>query len=102
MSLACGWLPHLWGKFIVTGIEKGVISFINEYGTVCSIGDYWFYFGGMTAEEMTPDEYIEAIPMEDIVNDVYSTLEDFRNNVDFRDEYNYYEAYLKICLGISG
>ena len=39
-------------------------SFITDpnmgYGTVCKIGDYWFYFGGITAEEMEPDEYVKV------------------------------------------
>ncbi len=89
-------------KMIKQGIECGAITFIDQGGTVCSIGDYWFYFGGLTAEEMNPAEYLEAIPMEDIIGDVYTTLEDFRNHADFLDEYKYYEAYLKENFSISG
>lgn len=29
-------------------------------GTVCRIGDWWFYFGGETAEEMNPDEFLRC------------------------------------------
>ena len=31
-------------------------------GTVCRIGDWWFYFGGETAEEMNPDKFLKCVP----------------------------------------
>ena len=60
------------------GTHTGVVQFVTDpnmgYGTVCKIGDYWFYFGGgITAEELEPDEYVKH----------FST-----------DEYRYYFAVL--------
>lgn len=65
-------------------------------GTVCTIGDYWFYFGGLLAEELTPDEYRENVPMEEIIDEIYRVLDDFRGRSEFEDEYNY---YLSVLLG---
>ena len=40
-------------------IRNGKIRLVTdpnmERGTVCQIGDFWFYFGGETAEEMGPE-----------------------------------------------
>ena len=49
------------------GTHTGVVQFVTDpnmgYGTVCKIGDYWFYFGGgITAEELEPDEYVKHFP----------------------------------------
>lgn len=86
-------------EMVCDGIRSGNVLFVvdphMESGTVCKIGDYWFYFGGETAEEMQPAEYLRAVPMDDIVDEVYDTLEGFRmNREEFKDEYAYYEAYL--------
>ena len=68
-------------------------------GIVCQIGEYWFYFGGESASEYTnPDEYVYDMSHDEIVNDIFETLEDFRLDRiagEFVDEYNYYEAYLR-------
>lgn len=91
------------------GIAKGVVRFITdpnlESGTVCAIGDNWFYFGGETAENKSPEEYLKHVPIEDIIRDIMNTLEDFRlwerveDAFDFGDEYNYYAAVLEEALG---
>ena len=87
-------------KNIIEGLNNGVINLIAdpnmEEGTVCKIGEFWFYFGGETAEEMNPDEFKKNIPQEDIVNEIHDTLESFRKDEDeiFKDEYNYYDAIL--------
>lgn len=89
-------------SIIRNAIQANVIQFVvdpnMESGTVCQIGDNWFYFGGMTAEDMTPQEYLEAIPMDDIISEVFDALEGFRQEseaVENDYEYAYYEAYLK-------
>ena len=83
-------------KLIQGGIQAGYIHFVidpyMESGTVCQIGDNWFYFGGLTAEEMNPQEYIENVPIEDIANEVFDVLEEFKTVLP--DEYLYYELYL--------
>lgn len=79
-------------------IDKKIIHFeVNPHmkgETVCFIGDYWFYFGGQEAEEMTPEEYMKNVPMDDIVNEVYTTLESFREDTFSKDEYEYYESVI--------
>ena len=87
-------------ELIRKGIESKVIRFksdpdgIDGRGTVCAIGEYWFYFGGLTAEELTPDEYQENVPMEEIIDEIFDVLEDFRNTDGFEDEYEYYQRLL--------
>ena len=45
---------------IKAGLHEGAVRLITdpnmESGTVCQIGELWFYFGGETAEDMTPQE----------------------------------------------
>lgn len=83
---------------IRNGMRKHIISFTvdpnMEHGTVCKIGDLWFYFGGFTAEELDPDEYLANVPEEDIVREIFDTLKDFYKQDELRDEYDYYAALL--------
>lgn len=85
-------------KKIEDGIREGLVTFEvdpnMECGTVCRIGDWWFYFGGLSAEEMNPSEYIACTPQEDIVREIFDTLDDFRNDEELRDEYDYYDHVL--------
>lgn len=86
------------------GISQGIIRFVTEpgnveagieTGTVCAIGEYWFYFGGQTAEDETPGEFIKNVDIEDVINDIFTVLEEFRTHGDvFGDEYDYYDAIL--------
>lgn len=87
-------------KQIREGIDNGVVRFIvdpnMQSGTVCTIGDSWFYFGGETAEAETPKDYLEHVPVEDIVGEIMDVLNDFYAHSDtFGDEYRYYEAILR-------
>lgn len=81
---------------VAQAYKDGIISLDvdpnMEFGTVASIGDYWFYFGGFTADEMNPDEFKRNVPEEDIIAEIFETLEDFRFNNP--DEYSYYAAIL--------
>lgn len=83
---------------IKSGLRKGVVRLITdpnmESGTVCQIGELWFYFGGETAEDMTPEEYMKCVPIDDITNEIFDTLDSFKKNC-FEDEYEYYEEALK-------
>lgn len=63
-----------------------------ESGTVAAIGDYWFYFGGITADEMSPEEYRKNVPEDDIIREIWDVLNDFRT--ENPDEYAYYESFL--------
>jgi len=64
----------------------------------CVIGGCWFYFGGSEAEGKTPEEFLRDTPIEDVVREIYDTLNDFRRNPDFSDEYKYYVAFLQEAL----
>lgn len=85
-------------EMIRLGLERGLVKLIvdpnMESGTVCQIGDNWFYFGGATAEEMGPYEYKKSIPVEDIVNEIFEVLVSFHMDEGFYDEYRYYDAFL--------
>ena len=76
------------------GINRGLITFgvdpNLDSGTICKIGDNWFYFGGETAAEMNPEEYLKAVPQEDIINEIFDVLDDFKDKDEFVDEYMYY------------
>ena len=50
-------------KFLIkNAIQNKIVKFIQdpnmESGTVCQIGDWWFYFGGFTAENLEPNKCI--------------------------------------------
>lgn len=86
-------------ELVAFGYRNGVITLDidpnMESGTIARCGDNWFYFGGLTAEEMNPDEYKANVPEEDIVAEIFAILdEDFHHDEAFRDEYDYYAAVL--------
>lgn len=84
-------------EMIRTQYEKGIVSLIvdpnMESGTVCKIGENWFYFGGLTAEEMSPEEYASNVPQSDIIDEIFDALHAFKDD-GFGDEYSYYESVL--------
>lgn len=98
-------LTHISDSMIRCGIAKGIVSFITDpnlgSGTVCKIGDNWFYFGGFTAEEMSPEEFVNAVPEDDIVSEIVSTLNDFMEHEELMDEQKYYNAILREGLGMT-
>lgn len=83
---------------IKAGLRDGVVRLVTdpnmESGTVCQIGEFWFYFGGETAEDMTPEEYMKCIPIDDIANEIFDALDSFKKD-DFEDEYAYYAEVLR-------
>ena len=95
-------------EMIRNGFERGVVEIINEDeklgGAVCHIGipgmvdwDGWFYFGGQEAEDCTAAEYLTCVPMDDIIDEIFDTLEDMRNHPDVFDlEYALYEDVLRV------
>lgn len=89
---------------IAHGIDEEVIRFVTDpnmgRGTVCQIGDCWFYFGGSMAEELSPEEYLGAVAKCELVQEVYETLDAFsKDGEELADEYRYYEAYLNERVG---
>lgn len=91
-------------EMIKQGIEQGVIKFIVDPNmnnrTVCRIGEGWFYFGGVTAEAMNPEEYLKEVPIEDIVNKICEVLKDNSCGI-FEYERKYYETYLVKTLNLD-
>lgn len=85
-------------EMLKKGYEQGVVRLIdspNGDGVVCGIGDNWFYFGGFRTEGVSVEEYCKDIPFEEILDEIFNVLEDFRKEGDvFEDEYLYYEAFL--------
>lgn len=80
---------------IEKGFDQGLvyIGWPNSENTVvCFIGSYWFYFGGETAENITPSKFLEITEMEDNINNILDVLKDFRDINP--DEYFYYFHYL--------
>lgn len=85
-------------KMISNGIDRGFVQFVKDpnsgHGTVCKIGENWFYFGGLTAEENDPNEFINCTLMKENIRDIFETLNEFKNQDETKDEYAYYLAYL--------
>lgn len=87
-------------EMVCKGLSSGYIKLIecpDFTETVCQINGSWFYFGGHTAEGVLPEEYKKIVPFESIVDEIYNTLEDFRETdwVEYHDEYAMYECYLR-------
>lgn len=84
-------------RMLELGYEQGIVRLeLEELScaeTICKIGDNWFYFGGELAEELSPEEYVKAVPKEDLLQEIITVLEDFKT--EFPDEYLYYYYYLK-------
>ena len=94
---------------LLAGFDNGIVKFILEpgqrYGTVCNIGDNWFYFGGQEAEVSTPGEYIASVGARFALERVYDALNSVGSIASMDkadpDEYAYYEAVLEEA-GCSG
>lgn len=87
-------------KDVADGIDAGIIQFVVDpimgNGTVCQIGDYWFYFDGFISENLSPEEYLQTVTKHELSQEVYDTLDCFRNSSEeLEDEYLYYYHFLK-------
>ena len=69
-------------EMIKSGIKAKLVVFAEDpnadHGTVCRIGDGWFYFGGTEGERYSPEEYIKNVPVEDVVDEIFDVFESFR------------------------
>lgn len=85
---------------IAQGIRNGIIELVKSPhgdGTVCSIGDHWFYFGGQTAKEYgDPEQYMKDMRFRTVVNEIFSALEGIKGKDEktIPDEWWYYRFYL--------
>lgn len=85
-------------EMLKSGIKAKLVTFAEDpnadHGTVCRIGDGWFYFGGTEAEMYSPEEYTKNVPEERVVDEIFDVLESFRKeskeDIDFREKYDYY------------
>lgn len=80
------------------GYNNGLVRIVdspNGDGAVCQIGDGWFYFGGEEAESVSAADYVDNVPIDDILSEIHIVLtEFFEIGEEFADEYAYYESYL--------
>lgn len=94
----CDLEPVITKEMIKSGIKAGLITFVPDpnadHGTVCKIGDNWFYFGGTEGEKCSPEEYTKNVPEDDIIDEIFETLESYRqagrDDYEFWGEYDYY------------
>ena len=58
------------------GLGTGKIEIIDhlKFGTVCLIGESWFYFAGMQGETENAEAIIENTPTEVLVDEIYSAI----------------------------
>lgn len=91
-------------EMVLKGFDEGVVELVSdpnmESGTVCRIGELWFYFGGEEAEEMEPTEYFARVPKDDIASEIVSSLENLQL-LTGSVEYAYYEAILQEAIGMG-
>ena len=83
-------------KMIREGYAAGVVRVIDSPhgdGVVCQIGEYWFYFWN-SPDEMTAEELTSRYSSERIVHEIWAGLERAKRELEFSDEYDYYECIL--------
>lgn len=77
-------------------INMGLIKFVVdpnlESGTVCSIGEYWFYFGGEAAEQEFPDTFLANADMDEVARDISESIDALKQISP--DEHQYYISYV--------
>ena len=61
--------------------------------TVCKIGDNWFYFGGMDAENRSPSEYLSKVGFNKAIDEVCDYLNYHHKKMD-HEEFDYYAAVI--------
>lgn len=86
-------------NMIRDGINEDLIRFIPDpesaTGTVCEIGSNWFHFGNYIAENELPEEFLYYEDKDEIVDDIWETLNGFREDESCAETYGYYESYIK-------
>lgn len=81
-------------KQIKKGIELGVVKFVPNpntgEGTVCQLGDDWFYFKGVIEE--SPEEYLKNTSEENNIRLIADVLLEYQKM--FPDEYEHFMSFL--------
>jgi hypothetical protein len=84
--------------------EKGVAYLLVKFGCLSfhmpdgGMEDSFFYFAGYEDETLTPEEYLKIHTLDELIENVYTTLEEFRTSGDefLMEEYlMYYDSVLK-------
>ena len=77
-------------QMIRKGLWQNLIRFVKdpnnkEEGCVCEIGTTWFYFGGRTAAQTPPEEYLSTVGEEAAAAEIMATLTELRT--ESKDDY---------------
>ena len=90
-------------NLITLGIRQNLVRFAADpyadTGTICRIGDDWFYFGGKTAAKTAPETYLKTVGIDKAVQQITEALIDLAH--DNPKEYRYYIHYLENHLHLS-
>ena len=87
-------------KMIDKGLDNGIIKIkeVKEMGLddnipICQIGEYWFYFA-LDGQSMV--NHLLNLTRNEVIFEIYNALMDFNeDDGELRDEYDYYEYYLR-------
>lgn len=84
---------------VAEGFQRGLIRLIDapyDHSAVCEIGDYWFYLSDDDSLALSVDEYVKIVPVEKTIDNIFMTLEEFRESEDdvYNSSYTYYESFL--------
>ncbi len=78
------------------GYAAGIVRVIDSPhgdGAACQIGEHWFYFWN-EPDEMTAKELTSRYPADVIIREIWDGLERSKRELEFADEYDYYECIL--------
>lgn len=95
-------------EMISDAIDHHLIRFINDpsvgTGTVCAIGDNWFYFGGDAVENINAAELFQFFSKEKIVDILFQIFDDMikTNDEESIDDYRYYYSFIRNNLKLLG
>lgn len=97
-------------EMIREGYEAGIVRLIDSPhggGAVCQIGESWFYFWDRISNagdrcddnseepaELTAEDLRSQYSADVIVHEIWAGLERAKHELEFTDEYDYYEAVL--------
>ena len=105
-------------EMIREGYEAGIVRLIDSPhggGAVCQIGESWFYFWDWASNagdscddsyddgfddnseeppELTVADLTSRYPADVIIHEIWVGLERAKHELEFSDEYDYYEAVL--------
>lgn len=91
-------------EMLETGYDRGIVKLIispNDDGVVCQIGEYWFYFSSpIGCDVESVEEYLSAVTKEEMIDEIYDSLDEFQYMPEMMNEYAYYEACLRdpLCV----